>query len=107
MRPPADSRYFRRRSPFGGLELAPTVEPLASFTGTETSYHLNPEDPQRRRKGLSWRVSESFRGAILRSFRARVTRSSWNDEEFQKLLDKVTQTSLKYLDATPPKIRLE
>lgn len=61
--------------PGGGLQMAGTSSVLTQFTGEQSSYDLNKEDPQRRLKGLSWKLDAGFSRAVLRNFVARVGRN--------------------------------
>ena len=56
------------------LQLAPTSVALASFLGESSSYDLNKEDPQRRLKGVSWKVDPTFNRGVLRSVVVRLKR---------------------------------
>src|SRR3954464_8669343 len=58
----------------GSLILTPSTSLLASFTGEQSSYDLNGEDPTRRIKGAAWTMDAAFSAAKLRNVTARVQR---------------------------------
>jgi hypothetical protein len=58
----------------GSLILTPTTAALAGFTGEQSSYDLNGEDPTRRIKGAAWTMDAAFSAAKLRNVTARVQR---------------------------------
>ena len=80
----------------GALELSSTEEALVDFTGTQSSYDLNREDPQLRVKGLSWDVDSAFERAVLSSFVARLKReAAWwagSGLDFELQIFRVTKT---------------
>lgn len=83
-------------APAGGVEMAPGTATLAAFAGEQSFYDLNKEDPQRRKKGLSWDVDKNFVRGVLRSFTARVQRVAlagfYFPIDFQLEIIRVTKT---------------
>ncbi len=58
----------------GALTIAPTAAVLAERTGTQSYFDLNGEDPEKRKKGLSFQLDPSFARATVRAFTAKVQR---------------------------------
>lgn len=65
-------------APNGGAQIVPAEATLAQFLGeTAGEFYLNREDPERRKKGVSWEVDPAFVRGVLRSFKIRVGRLAW------------------------------
>lgn len=80
----------------GALILTPGTASLANFGGVAASFDLNGEDPQRRVKGVAWKLSDSFTRATLRTVSAVVERvapygTSYNPE-FELQIFRITKT---------------
>lgn len=64
-------------APSGGVALASTSSTLVSFlAGGSGAANVDQEDPATRIKGVSWAVDPAFDRAVIRSFTARLRRSS-------------------------------
>ncbi|MDP9202295.1 MAG: hypothetical protein M3P26_10260, partial [Gemmatimonadota bacterium] len=80
----------------GSLILTPSTVALATYAGVGGSYDLNPEDQNRRYKGLSWTINSAFSRATLKSIVAKVQAVAFAgfffDQAFECQIYQITRT---------------